>query len=146
MTEQNYCNIANSETAEVSAAKLWSVADFSSSRHNESWSGAIARSSIRTPAWTAAQIKPQHTQTASSCQITVQMSLITKLAFTSIDKYGQKVTSRCRHIHVRTVVIHPPKSEQKKDQLRYMFQKVTCLTFQMNLRAWSQISPPRHTL
>ncbi len=67
VTLQNYCNIANSETAEVSAAKLWSVADFSSSRHNESWSGATARSSILTPAWMAAQIKPQHTQTASSC-------------------------------------------------------------------------------
>lgn len=64
VSEQKFSNIANSETAEVSAAKLWSVADFSSSSHNESWSGA-----------TAGPIEPQHTQTASSCHMTVQIVL-----------------------------------------------------------------------
>ncbi len=46
------------------------------------------------------------------------MSLRRTLAFTSIDKYEQKL-----HLDADTFMyidIHPPKSEQKQDQLRYV--------------------------
>lgn len=113
-----------------------------------SWSSATACSSIRTQSWMTAQIKPEHTQTATPCEIRVQMSTNWRnLSFTSADKIRAKLT-RHIHMHVHWLNTHQnySDSERKQDKLQDMFQKVTCLTYWMNLRAWSQISPLRHTL